>query len=278
MVSRGGRSKGCSNCRRRRVKCDEHRPICIRCKKRGLECDGPKDATWINQNVANPKLTTTQRDGSVPDSLPFVAFEDDMCLAFTRKHLLRGGSVELACDKIQWYRGPDGYIQDPGLHLLRKAILSLSVTFFGSQNRQGAITNRGYRQYGDVLRQLNAHLAHSQLQTTDETILTAATCMLLEIFLPTGPANFLKHVRGIEAILEIRGPPTSAAGDSAFIINNLQAVSIIGALAEGRPSVWAKPEWKRIPLVFTDEGSVIRHNLWMVLADCSLANNERDRL
>ncbi|KAF2744735.1 hypothetical protein M011DRAFT_470059 [Sporormia fimetaria CBS 119925] len=43
MVSRGGRSKGCDNCRRRRVKCDEKRPVCSQCIKRKLECGGPKE-------------------------------------------------------------------------------------------------------------------------------------------------------------------------------------------------------------------------------------------
>ncbi|KAJ5774181.1 Aflatoxin biosynthesis regulatory protein [Penicillium paradoxum] len=30
---------GCVNCKKRRIKCDESKPICIRCQKHGVECD-----------------------------------------------------------------------------------------------------------------------------------------------------------------------------------------------------------------------------------------------
>ncbi|KAJ5515995.1 hypothetical protein N7527_007555 [Penicillium freii] len=40
MVGVGGRSKGCRTCRRRRVKCDEEKPLCHRCQKGGFECEG----------------------------------------------------------------------------------------------------------------------------------------------------------------------------------------------------------------------------------------------
>jgi hypothetical protein len=185
--------------------------------------------------------------------------------------------VEIAWDKIQGQGRANGSPNVPGVELLRKAVVSLSVTFFGSQTRQPAMTNRGYRQYGEVLQQLNSHIAHDQLQTTNETILTAATCMLLEIFLPTGPTNFLKHARGIEAILELRGPPTSATKDTDFIVTNFRAVAIIGALADGRASIWAKPEWKTLPPVSLHHDSLIKDQLWGLLADCTQATSERNR-
>lgn len=87
----------------------------------------------------------------------------------------------------------DSRLLDPGLALLRKALLSLAVGFFGDQHRQNPMTRRGYHQYGDVLRQLNDHLAQPELQSMNETLLTALSCMLFELFLPTGPSNFLKH-------------------------------------------------------------------------------------
>ncbi|KAK9454999.1 hypothetical protein V1511DRAFT_501569 [Dipodascopsis uninucleata] len=40
MVGVAGGSKGCLECKRRKVKCDETIPQCIKCKKRGLICSG----------------------------------------------------------------------------------------------------------------------------------------------------------------------------------------------------------------------------------------------
>ncbi|KAJ8115352.1 hypothetical protein OPT61_g2982 [Boeremia exigua] len=284
MVSRGGRSKGCSNCRKRRVKCDETRPVCLRCKKRGTECDGPKEATWISQNTdfkteSSPDSAVALSDLSLtpPPQLSFDAFGEMICLAYTRKNLLKGGPIELACNMIEVQGAPG--IDNPGVDLLRQSLLSLSVTFFGKQHRQNQVTRRGYAQYGEVLRRLNFHLTQPELQTTDETILTALTCMLLEIFLPTGPKNFFKHHQGLEAIMAMRGPPKDTAGDNAIIFRGLRILSIIGALAESRPSLYAREEWKRVPPPENaNDILILQHRILDCLADCTQHLSDRDAL
>ncbi|KAH7070780.1 hypothetical protein BKA63DRAFT_84300 [Paraphoma chrysanthemicola] len=272
MVSRGGRSRGCTNCRRRKVKCDEARPICLRCKKRGLSCDGPKEATWIHEDKHFTSRPSTQALVVIPSSpvaMSLAAFEEDICLAYTRKNLLRGGGVEVACNMIDLQRNASTFDRDPALALLRNAILSLSVTFFGTQHRQSRVIAKGYDQYGEVLRQLNVALGDPIRQRTNTTILTALTCMLLEIFLPTGPANFLKHQRGIEALMALRGPPKDSTGETAIIFRGLRVVSIIGALAESRTSIYAREEWKRAPAVQTSGMGMLHHELFAVLAECT---------
>ncbi|KAJ4374672.1 hypothetical protein N0V86_007545 [Didymella sp. IMI 355093] len=168
---------------------------------------------------------------------------------------------------------------DPGIELLRQSMLSLSVTFFGKQHRQNQITRKGYTLYGDVLRQLNQHLTLPELQTTDETILTALTCMLLEIFLPTGPKNFFKHHRGLEAIMAMRGPPTNTTGDTATIFRGLRILSIIGALASSQPSIYARSEWKSAPPAADATAPMqLQHQFFTCLADCTSLIYERDLL
>jgi hypothetical protein len=201
-----------------------------------------------------------------------------MCIAFTRKHVLQGSWVDSACERIGSYHGADDGTHNAGLKLLRNAILSLSAAFFGIQKQQRAMMHRGYRQYSDVLRQLKNHVADRQLQGTNETLWTVATCMLLEIFLPSEPATFLMHIRGIEAILESRGPPSVATGDAAFIASNFRAMMIIGALADGRASLWAKTGWRFLPPASTDHETLIKHQCWNLLADCTQAAGERNRV
>jgi hypothetical protein len=182
---------------------------------------------------------------------------------------MKGGCVEVACDLVQRV-GLSGGQLDPGLDLLRDAILSLSATFYGNQHRQRDIVNRGYKTYGKVLAQLNAHLTQPQLQTANETIMTAVTCMILEIFVPTGPDNFFKHVQGIEAILAARGPPTSPLGADIAMLSGVRILCIVGASVQRRPSIWATEEWKSVPPLHSDEDSLIRHEILLVLADCTV--------
>lgn len=140
------------------------------------------------------------------------------------------------------------------------------------------MTAKGYEQYGEVLQLLNTTLTVPEYQTTNETLLTALTCMLLEIFLPTGPANFLKHQRGIEAIMCLRGPPTESTGETATIFRGLRIVSIISALAESRPSIYAKDEWKDAPIADTSEVGMLQHEIFAVLATCTQLMSECDAL
>lgn len=214
---------------------------------------------------------------AIPAEFSFVAFEDDICVAYARRHLLRNGCVEVACDIVQRAGLTDGALE-PGLDLLRNAILSLSTTFYGNQNRQKSIANRGYQLYGKVLAQLNTHLAQPHRQTTDETILTAVTCMIMEMFVPTGSNSFFKHVRGIEAIIAARGPPTDQRGVNPAMISGVRILCIVGAIVERRPSIWGKGGWKNIPPPHDDEGSVIRHEILHILADCTILMQDMDKV
>lgn len=247
---------------------DETSPVCIRCQKRGLECDGPKEQTWINQSGRSTAPNTLQVQPGVqmiaydPSArLSLAAFEDDICLAYTRKTLLRGGPVELAFNVISLKSL--GLDESPEIVLLRDAVMSLAVTFYGTQQCQPNIRSRGYRQYGQVLRQLNQHLSLPGLQTVDETILAALTCLLLEIFLPTGPNHFLKHMRGIEAMLDLRGPPpTSMSTTTHILFHGLRVLSVISGLAMARPALYSRKEWKQIPrYVLRVQTPFSRHSL-----------------
>ncbi|KAH7135540.1 hypothetical protein B0J11DRAFT_564862 [Dendryphion nanum] len=295
MVSRGGRSKGCTNCRRRRVKCvccytlptnsvvpiDETRPICMRCKKRGLEstCEGSRDTTWINEfsGVNSPSPESNDQTVVLPavvvsSPLSSAAFTDTICLTFTRKYMLRGGPVEMACNSVM----TNTLTSTPSIDLLRDAILGLSFTFYGYQHRQAGIMSKGYSQYGVVLRRLNTHLTRPGLQTSHETILTALTCMLLEIFLPTGPDNFFKHLTGIEAILELRGAPSPPYDDETItLLSGIRVLSIVSGLARSKPSLFSRPEWKRIPCKRMGEAGQLRHRIFMILADCTTLMSRR---
>lgn len=206
---------------------------------------------------------------TLPVEMAFTAFEDDICLAFTRKTLLRGGLIEVACEMIDTQGNASKSSDDPSLLLLRSALLSLSSSFFGSQHREERIATKGYAQYGEVLRQLNGALMVPQRQTTNETILTVVTCMLLELFLPTGPSNFQKHQRGIEALIRLRGPPTETIGDTATIFRGLRVVSIIGALVQGKPSIYAQKEWKLAPVQYTNEIGKLLADLFSILGTYS---------
>ena len=65
---------GCFTCRSRRIKCDESRPVCDRCKKGNRECVYPSSAKQPSRSAAKPKGTHSQSQES--DSSPQVDQDD----------------------------------------------------------------------------------------------------------------------------------------------------------------------------------------------------------
>ncbi|KAK9483045.1 hypothetical protein V1527DRAFT_454495 [Lipomyces starkeyi] len=59
MVGVAGGSRGCANCRKRKVKCDETVPKCLRCIKSNRDCGGPiVGPVFIRQRVCTAKGKT----------------------------------------------------------------------------------------------------------------------------------------------------------------------------------------------------------------------------
>ncbi|KAF2118063.1 hypothetical protein BDV96DRAFT_644395 [Lophiotrema nucula] len=204
----------------------------------------------------------------------FAPLEDDAIIAYTRKELLRGGPVDTACRRVL---SSSRASKDPGMSLLRDAMLSLSTIFFGKQHKQPKISNRGYHLYGAVLARLNLHLAQSEFQTTNETILTVLTCNLLEIFLPTGKNNFLKHIRGLETILTMRGPPEQPLSDEEHtIFTGLRLLLIVGGLTMSTPTIYARDRWKALPSKTEDDNGQVRRSIMNILADCTCLRSTHD--
>jgi hypothetical protein len=104
------------------------------------------------------------------------------------------------------------------------------------------------------------------------------TCMQLENFLPTGPDNFLKHQRGLEAMIELRGPPKDITEPTATIFRGLCIISIVGALVDSRPSIYAREDWKHAPISCTTEVDLLDYRMVGVLADCIVLGDERDAI
>lgn len=76
MAQEAGRSRwGCTECKRRRVKCDETFPVCVRCQKRGAVCQSaPRlrqwqiEAPWINSRKGSSTTALRARGGVSDDT------------------------------------------------------------------------------------------------------------------------------------------------------------------------------------------------------------------
>jgi hypothetical protein len=67
-------SRGCQQCRTRKVKCDQGRPRCQRCQKRGERCTGYRDESSLifrseNEKMENMLQSRLRINESLPDTI-----------------------------------------------------------------------------------------------------------------------------------------------------------------------------------------------------------------
>ncbi|KAF2816878.1 uncharacterized protein BDZ99DRAFT_3630 [Mytilinidion resinicola] len=292
MVNVGGRSKGCSNCRRRRVKCDERRPICVRCERIGISCTGVKETAFIDTNIrfqfdgrgkdlVLPSRKTANNNFQAPElgipisrTLSYSAVQDDFCILYTRDQILRGGPIELASELVQEMIPSQ---QTKYSRILESAVMGLSMSFFGSQHRDSRLAHLGSLKYGAALKGLNDVLLDPECFMSDHVLLTVVTMIMYEAFYPTGNDNYLKHVLGLERLLELRGPlALFSSSYTARIFRSLRRILIFSCINMSKLSIMALNEWRREP---RDSYSFEEHKQEEqldFLADWMVLRSERD--
>ncbi|KAF2502292.1 hypothetical protein BU16DRAFT_521046 [Lophium mytilinum] len=293
MVNIGGRSKGCSNCRKRRVKCDERRPTCVRCEKIGLLCTGVKETAFIDtsalfqvdgrgkglaalpsKRTVNNTSKSTDLTFSIPRILGYSAAKDDFCIHYTRDQILRGGPVELASELVQEMLPSQ---QTKYSRILHSAVLGLSMSFFGFQHGDSRLAHLGSMKYGAALKGLNDVLLDSECCTSDHVLLTVVTMIMYEVLHPTGKDNYLKHVLGLERLLELRGPSSLFSSPyTARIFRSLRRILIFSCVTVSKLSIMALEGWRQES---RDGYSLLEHRQEEqldFLADWMVLRSERD--
>jgi hypothetical protein len=205
-------------------------------------------------------------------------FQIQICISYTRKYLLRGGPVDLASQELQLsdiYTAAD---TEDNTHLLHRAILTLGIIFFGAQHGSPSIQNRGYIMHGKILKQLNATLSDPHCYLRDDVLLSVVTLVLLECFAPTGRKYYLKHMSGLEKLLELRGPAMHRERKAMGIFKGVRRMVIFAALNKRKESILARGEWKCIQGADCTADEMEEQFLMNALADCTVVIAEYDKV
>jgi hypothetical protein len=205
-------------------------------------------------------------------------------ICYTRTHLFRGGPVDLTLQSLRLHdilsvgekTADVGELGED--RILHRSIISLATMFFGHQHACTQIINQGYAILGITLKHLNRILLEPYCYTSDDVLLSVATLALLEIFVPTGPKHYLKHMLGLEKLLELRGPTTFVSQNKIEIHKGYRRMLIFASLNARKFSLLAKEEWKVIPWMRFPGLKTEEEILLDFLADCTVVMAEREQL
>ena len=206
----GALSKGCGLCKRRKVKCDETHPKCIRCLKAGIECTGftprlkfvDEEPRIRRRNIkAHPMTATTSHSASHPsrfhrswlpnsvstfgNPLSLIAFEDDITLSYLLSKFFEGNDPYLLHAGQSSQCGlPSDWIQElrnSGQKPRYKSWDALAAVVFGQAHNSHDVMKSALRLYGEALHELRSELSSLENWYTDSTLASITALYLYEV-------------------------------------------------------------------------------------------------
>ena len=228
----GKRSKGCITCRsefaqisprplplltsmlERKVKCDETKPKCERCRKATYTCAGydqpsfneapferealerkrVRDELYRARHVAFLPVRVATAQGflfaeRVGQELNLSAFQEDICRSFLYHRLCAGHFSK----GISWLLSPAPRVEVQSRTLV-SASKAMAAAFFGRIHHRPKIIREGNLFYVEALRNLSSDLSHDVKSTAFETLGATIALNMYEVCLPSSHSSWGRNV------------------------------------------------------------------------------------
>jgi len=276
------RSTGCFECRKRKVRCDEAKPECNICVRRGTKCPGyrPTQSFILHKfdeqtdrpnlikedetryRYANQSPTTTTTSKSPRDSV--VAKRPEPGTEAHGTQLPKRVSP-IAADRIQhlgtfvalYLPRADGPALPPpsalmlalpsmpaNSEVLLAAVDALSAAQLAVDNRNNPLINRSRSLYGTALGQMLKAIQDPNTVLKDETLLSTYLLTLYEVFVGVNQGHgFFYHVQGLLHLLRQRGPASFQSRLSMQIYHAVRYNSLSIGYHMRKASMLDTPEW-----------------------------------
>ncbi|KAF3386552.1 Uncharacterized protein F1880_001404 [Penicillium rolfsii] len=275
MVGVGGRSKGCKTCRRRRVKCDELKPACGRCRKAGYLCEGyvqfaefvdvtmqftakkspapkPVDAT-PSSSASVSKINSSSESSNMKlnlmSTLPNPTWdEQSMFTSHLISKLFTWHDDTSAPHESSWIESLFRRTKEEAAKSISfTSVHALATTYFAKVNHKAELMRKGAGFYSRALHAVRSNLEDPQLVLEDD-LLVAIVCMAIyEMVAFTQPTGWLHHYKGLARLTAIRGPHRHQSGVALAILPTLRSSIAIGYLVERKHCFLESLEWKIVP-------------------------------
>ncbi|KAM6477929.1 hypothetical protein HDV62DRAFT_383010 [Trichoderma sp. SZMC 28011] len=270
MVNVAGRSRGCATCRKRRVKCDETLPECLRCLNMGLNCPGARtDAFFVHavpsaslrdssdaltiikvKHEPSPQISAINHLSQLPGLQPSPAGAFDQLFV---SHFIDGffGSIRPplpipgGSSRIWLHELPD-FLASPSPSPVQSSIRAASMLSYGTAVGDASIKTEACRWYMRALQSLRLLLGSSSPETS---VCAAVMLTHFETLAGTSPRAWLKHIKGAALLLEAQGPERCQSGFLHQIFSHLRLQTFVASMAENELHPFASPEWMTIPFM-----------------------------
>lgn len=201
----GALTAGCGSCKRRKVKCDNTLPKCIRCRKAGIECTGFRQRLrYVDENprikrsmavshAQSHNFSTSKSDLVSPanpfpwpqpapflaDTLPLTAFKDDIFISYLYSKLFEAehqGESQCGLPK-DWILELAETPQKPR----SKSWDALAAIVFGQAHKNNEVVTKALKLYGHALCEIRKTLSNHDHRRTDSTLASMTALYIYEV-------------------------------------------------------------------------------------------------
>ncbi|KAL5358173.1 hypothetical protein BJX96DRAFT_36925 [Aspergillus floccosus] len=273
-------STGCRTCVQRRIKCDESRPACRRCERRGIQCPGyqkslkfipvttpaqrerpvdtatkPEATTVPDQNApkARPPAKRPPRrknnvdelvaPGLVQKALTVQGIETlSFFIDATVPGLYYTYSTRVAVNWMSFARRHAESTLDPFIWSIR----CLGLLHLGNQHQDENKIASSRSMYGRALRGLRDLLQNPRVLRSDMTLAIAVMLGFFEMLDGITAQSWLTHSRGISTLIRLRGAEAHRSGFGRTLLVSFKSFIVADALVRGEACFLAEPEWRSV--------------------------------
>ncbi|KAJ1711705.1 hypothetical protein NYO67_6146 [Aspergillus flavus] len=288
------KSTGCNTCRRRKVKCDEAKPECLRCVKNGHVCtgyersrvfihkssnameDGAQKFTRRPKALLNDLIThqVDQVEPGVPQLNTNVEVRSQLFQSFIDRYLPQSQYIRDRTGKNILQTLPD--LSGSSL-LIDKAVVALSTAFLAKQNQDRHLLQNSTKIYGNAIQMLYGKISSGRALGKD-VLYTTIIFQIYELIncSPPGFGAWIAHVQGSSAIIKQCSGQDDETAASRLFRRQLKFVTLCDAIGKRKaPDFYNPSAWQDNSLQDRDSPEPI-DELIDRLADCSALMKQVD--
>ncbi|KAG8672502.1 hypothetical protein FPOAC1_005778 [Fusarium poae] len=248
MVNRGGRSKACRTCKRRRVKCDNGKPHCQRCDKAGLNCEG---YVIYEEFVDETKRFSTDKPTAKSRELQLQLAHKQQQVHYLSPPLINENDIIHAhlLSKIEGVIPLMTNLESlPSPTSTRPlAIRALAAVYFGKTNSDKRIFDLGTREYVKALKKVHTDLSSSTTALEWDTLVSVLCLCMFETIAFTDKNGWLRHYEGISQLVKLRGPWRHRTPLDRELLRQCRFEIIVCALIKRCQCYLEMADWQTIP-------------------------------
>ncbi|KAL4983503.1 hypothetical protein BDW68DRAFT_168820 [Aspergillus falconensis] len=204
--------RGCDQCRKSKKKCDEAKPVCTRCARRGIECAGAGERRYkfMEEGPAIARKCALKRQDSPEDRTEVVRHitaNPANSVALLGQRLVATFKQETSLRyNLAWAYG--GYLalipRRLGINEALDAAVDALVTAHQTFAARKEITVSSLTKYSRALSALRRRLDSPLTASTSETLCAVSVLLLVQHLLGPSDLRWTGHAEGAAKILKAR--------------------------------------------------------------------------